>query len=331
MRARTKQKIAQEVLNWRHEGLISAELGQVLAARFEASSEFMSTLLRWLGFFAVLLLGMSVLGIVGMTLREAAIYVAPFVLGALSGAAWYFGAQMASHPEQRYPLSGAVLLTAGLIGIFGALTLFFVAFGGKRYESVFPLFMLLTAAVALATAYRYGLRWPLAFGILLVFHALGNWHAYAGHGSYFLGISDERITATAGLLSIGFGVWQEHRWEHDTEHRWVGFGHLYIIFGLLYVNLSAWFLSLFPGGLQWVLLFTLAGIAQLVVGARLWDSRFVGFGVVFLSINLYTRFFEHFWDSLSKGAFFLLAGLVAVVAGGVMESQSRQRGERAEP
>jgi hypothetical protein len=324
MRVSTKQKIAQQVLDWHHEGLISTELAQLLAARFEASSGLMSILLRWLGFFALLLLGMSVLGLVGMTLGEAALYLAPFVLGALSAAAWYFGAQMASHPKQSYPFSGAVLLTAGLIGIFGALTLFFIAFGGRQYQAVYPLFMLVTAVASLATAYRYALRWPLAFGILLLFHALGNWHTYSGQGTYLLGIRDERVTAIAGLVSVGFGMWQEHHWERDAKCRWVGFGDLYIVFGLLYVNVSVWFLSLFPGGLRWVLVFTLLGVAQLIAGARQWDTRFVGFGIVFLSIDLYTRFFEHFWDSLSKGAFFLLAGLLGVVLGGIMELKSRQ-------
>ena len=29
-----------------------------------------------------------------------------------------------------------------------------------------------------------------------------------------------------------------------------------------------------------------------------------GFGLIFLFINLYTRFFEYFWDSTHKAAFF---------------------------
>jgi Sulfatase-modifying factor enzyme 1 len=58
-----------------------------------------------------------------------------------------------------------------------------------------------------------------------------------------------------------------------TIRRWIGFGYLYIVFGLLYVNLCAWFLSLFPGGFGWVLVFTALTLAQLVIGARLHDAR----------------------------------------------------------
>lgn len=325
MRAETKRKIAQEVLDWRHEGLIDAKLAGLLAARFATGSNMLATALRWLGFFAVLLLGMSVLGLVGMTLGAVAIYLAPFLLGALSVAGWHFGTQMAAHPEQRYPFSGAVLLTAGLIGLFGALMLLFVAFGGERYEAVYPLFMLLTAAAALATAYRYGLRWPLALGVLMSFHALGNWHAYAGGGAYYLGIRDERLTMTVALLVLGIGLWHERVWERDEDCRWIGFGQLYIVLGLLYINLCAWFLSLFPGGVGWVLTFTALGLGGLIAGARWRDTRFVGFAVVFLSIDLYTRFYEHFWDSLSKGLFFLIAGALGVIAGVIMEHKARQR------
>jgi hypothetical protein len=271
------------------------------------------------------LFGQSVLGVIGLMLGDAAIFGAVLLLGGLSGAAWHFGRLMATDPEQRYPTSGSVLLTAGLIGVFGTLTTMFFAVGGEDFEPVYPWFMLLTAAVALATAYRYALRWPLVLGLLLLFHALGNWHEYAGHGAYYLGMRDERITAVAGMLALALGLSHERQWERDTESRWVGFGHLFIVFGLLYVNLSVWFLSLFPGGLAYVLLFTVACLAQLILGASLRDPRFTGFGIVFLSIDLYTRFFEHFWDSLSKGAFFVLAGLAAVGAGALMELFARGR------
>ena len=33
-----------------------------------------------------------------------------------------------------------------------------------------------------------------------------------------------------------------------------------------------------------------------------------GYGAVFLAINVYTRFFENFWDAMNKGLFFLILG-----------------------
>jgi len=34
-----------------------------------------------------------------------------------------------------------------------------------------------------------------------------------------------------------------------------------------------------------------------------------GFGLTFLFINLYTRFFEYFWDSMHKALFFAVLAL----------------------
>ena len=39
------------------------------------------------------------------------------------------------------------------------------------------------------------------------------------------------------------------------------------------------------------------------------DAMLRGYGLVFLGLNLYTRFFEWFWDSLNKGLFFIIVGL----------------------
>ena len=56
-----------------------------------------------------------------------------------------------------------------------------------------------------------------------------------------------------------------------------------------------------------------------------------GFGIVFLSINIYTRMFEQFWDDISKGAFFLIAGAMAMAVGVVFETRARNlRRESAE-
>ena len=40
-----------------------------------------------------------------------------------------------------------------------------------------------------------------------------------------------------------------------------------------------------------------------------------GYGLVFLGLNLSTRFFEWFWNSLNKGLFFIIVGLSLWVLG----------------
>lgn len=45
------------------------------------------------------------------------------------------------------------------------------------------------------------------------------------------------------------------------------------------------------------------------LGLKRDDAMLRGFGLAFLAINLYTRFFEFFWDAMPKTIFFLLLGI----------------------
>jgi hypothetical protein len=164
---------------------------------------------------------------------------------------------------------------------------------------------------------------------LLLFHAVGSWHKYIGHGTYTFAIQDPRAMAVIATLVALLGFVHEHDLERTTFKHHVGFGHHYIVLGLLYLNMSLWILSLYPGTVGWVAIFGIASVAQIVLGARLKDGRASGFGVVFLSINMYTRFFETFWDKLSAGLIFLASGVAAFAFGYLFEKQLRTSSKEA--
>ncbi|MDG4597394.1 MAG: hypothetical protein P9F75_17195 [Candidatus Contendobacter sp.] len=316
----TRDLLTREVTDWHQQGLIDRSLLNVLLPRYETRGRFLTALLKWLGLFAIFQLGLAVLAFIAMMAQSA--LLAALLLGGIGAGLWWLGARLATDPKQLHPFTGAVLITASLAAAFGAFVLLHLAFNGEPRGRTIPTIMLLTGVLAALTAYRYYLRWPLLLALLLFFHGLGSWHTYGGHGAYFADIQDERLMALAALATIGLGLWHEWRLETGPLRRCAGFGGLYLIFGLLYLNLSLWFLTLFGKPLGWVLLFTAVGIGQIVVGARLRDARFTGFGIVFLAIDLYTRFFEHFWDRLSAGTFFLIAGALAMVLGYGFERQA---------
>lgn len=325
MRKAVAEKLATQVAEWGHQGLISDAVQQVLLARYSVDQTLGRVLLRWLGFIAVLLLISSILSFIGSLIGEAGIYLSLPLLGGFAYLLWTRGTAMSVDPAQRYATSGAVLVTFSLFVGFAALAVLIQILDIDYSRFTVPVMMLTVSAAAFYTAYRYGLRWPLLIGILLVFHAFGHMHRYGGGGSYFMGIADERISLAVALVALFFGLWHERVLERN-ENRLNGFGHLYIIFGLLYVNLSLWFLSIGWGGADPVFasLFAAAGIGQLVAGGRLHDGRFTGFAIVFLSINFYTLMFEGFWDEVSKGTFFLLAGGAALALGIVFEHRARK-------
>lgn len=93
--------------------------------------------------------------------------------------------------------------------------------------------------------------------------------------------------------------------------------------GLLYLFLALWIMSILGnyGDLpswqrarqieifHWSLLFGLVTCGVIYHGLKYDHGITKGFGLTFLFINLYTRYFELFWDSIHKAVFFALSGL----------------------
>lgn len=331
MRKIVAERIAEEVAEWGHRGLIDGALLAELRLRYQTDVSAGRVLLRWLGFLAVFMLAASVLGFIGLAAGEAGAYLGAVVLAALALVTWTRGTRLVTDPKQAHPTSGAVLVTLSLVAGYAAMAIVWAVPDGDLSGNANAVMMTITAAAALYTAYRFGLRWPLLLGVLLLIHALGYAHWYGGRGSYFMGIADERVTLAAALACVMFGWWHEGSLEERLESRRVGFGRIYIVVGLLYANMSLWFMTLPRGELVPVLLFATAGVVQLVIGARLHDGRFTGFGVVFLSLNLYTRLFETFWDDASRGMLLLCLGAAAMVAGYAMERRARRLREEVGP
>ena len=321
MRPVTRSLLTRELTDWHQQGLIDRSLLETLLPRYETQGRFLAALLKWLGLFALFQLGLAVLAFIAL-LAESAL-LAALILGGVGTGLWFLGVRLATDPQQRHPFTGSVLVTASLAAAFGVFVLLNIAFNGDAEGRVIPTILLLTGVLSALTAYRYHLRWPLLLALLLFFHGLGAWHAYGGQGAYFADFQDERLMAVVALIAILLGLWHERRLECGPLRRCAGFGALYLIFGLLYLNLALWFLTLFGRPLDWVLIFTAAGVVQIIAGARLHDARFTGFGIVFLAIDLYTRFFEHFWDPQSAGIFFLVAGALAMLLGYAFERQAR--------
>ena len=67
--------------------------------------------------------------------------------------------------------------------------------------------------------------------------------------------------------------------------------------------------------LHWGLLFALVAIAAIVYGLKCDDYTSRAFGITFLFINLYTKYFEFFWDATHKAVFFLILAVSFWVIG----------------
>ena len=76
--------------------------------------------------------------------------------------------------------------------------------------------------------------------------------------------------------------------------------------------------------LWFIVLLTLLTSAGVYLGIA-WESPvFLNTSLVFFAINVYTRFYEYFWDAMPKSLFFMVGG-AALILGGVWVERMRRR------
>jgi hypothetical protein len=156
----------------------------------------------------------------------------------------------------------------------------------------------------------------------LIWISLGGWLGaktgyMSGWGSYYLGMNYPlRFVLFGGLLTIAALSLKEFE-------RFKKFYQTTVVMGLLYLFISLWILSIFGNYgdidgwyrvqqielFHWSLLFAFGALGAFVYGLKHDDATTRGFGLVFLFINLYTRFFEYFWNHVHKAIFFSLLAL----------------------
>lgn len=146
-------------------------------------------------------------------------------------------------------------------------------------------------------AYYFGFNWPLRY-------------AFLGVGLCGVAMVMEQVTRLRSLwrctLSTGLFYLFMSLW-------------ILSIFGS-YTDVDAWARALPVELLHWSALFGLVAVGAIYYGLKRDDYMVRAYGMVFLGINLYTRYFEYFWNHLHKGIFFALLGASLWFAGSRAEA-----------
>jgi hypothetical protein len=196
-----------------------------------------------------------------------------------------------------------------------------IAYLGKTFDNGsgnFPLLFLLSVFVYGFLALRMGSRLIWLFALV----SLGSWFGtatgYQTHWSdYFLGMNYPLRFVLFGMVLVSAcyvlrkRVWFAYFWDQT-----------YMI-GLLYLFLSLWLLSIFGnyGSIDawmhisqitlfyWGIISAVFAVGFLLYGLKSNDAIAREFGITFLIIFLYTKYFEYFWDHTNKTLFF---GILAI-------------------
>lgn len=219
--------------------------------------------------------------------------------------------------RKRYPekvFTNEAILFLGVLATAASVALLKKALPEAAAAALPGIAALIYAAIALALT--SDLVWIFAL------FALAGWlGAQTGYlsdwGSYWLGLNYPARFAIYGVLlclaSTCIG----------TLKRAEPFKRSTLCVGLLFLFVSLWIMSVFGNYgdlalwraarrielIHWSLIFAAAAGVSLWLGVKRNDAMLRGFGIIFLGINIYTRFFETFWNSMNKGLLFLILGV----------------------
>ncbi len=154
-------------------------------------------------------------------------------------------------------------------------------------------------------------------GILAFMGWFGAFSTWLSNHDLFLGMNYPVRFALFGLLVTSFAWWQQRLPILHYSHR------ITYITGLIILFTALWGVSIFGNYNsfeQWAavrqtqviiyaLLFAIAGFAAFFLGIKYKDNVARDVGIIALLANLYTRYFEYFWDSTNKGLFFLVLAI----------------------
>lgn len=172
-----------------------------------------------------------------------------------------------------------------------------------------------------------GLGFPSTLVWVFALLALGAWMGaetgyLSGSGAYFLGMNYPMRFVVFGAVLTAIAIGGERAWAAAPASTLAARLRSMVpatkVVGLLYLFVALWILSIFGNLadperwqkvrqvelLHWSVLFGAVAVASIAYGLRRDDGAFRGFGLTFLFINLYTRFFEYFWNATHKAVFF---------------------------
>ena len=282
-----QERLLRRALNeWQQEGTLTADDHQRLAGTLQRVTMDWQRLSRY-AFWTALACVIIAIGSLFSDSEMMARIIEFFAFSSLAPIAlWQLGERLDNGSGHIAPLFLAGCAVYGLVGFFG----------------------------------RSGLVW------LFFLLSLGNWFGaetgyMSGWGAYWLGMNyPVRFIFFGGaLLALCWILRAVLQSRHlYTTSKAMGLTYLFVALWIMSIfgnyDIDNWYSVTQASLLPWALLFAVAAVLCIYISLKTDDGMLRGFGLTFLAINLYTRYFEYFWDGMNKVVFFLiLAASLAVI------------------
>lgn len=319
-----KAKVVKSTVEaWVEEKIVTQDQGKMLLESYEVVSFDWKRLAKYSFWVSIICIIISVGAIIADDfLREllAKLFNAPEIFKSLfcaviASCIYYFGIKRKNkHPRKVF--SNEAIFFLGVLATAAS-----IAFLGRAIDTGsghFSLLILLASMIYGILGLWLNSKLVWVFSLLSVGSWMGTETGYvSGWGAYYLGMNYPLRFVLFGLVlavvSVMFKSWQLRSDFLRTTR----------IMGLLNLFIALWIMSIFGNYgdmhewqrvkqielFHWSFLFGLAAVAAIYHGIKEDDGMTRGFGITFLFINLYTRFFEHFWNNTHKAIFFALLAI----------------------
>lgn len=308
------------IAHWHDEGLLSGDVAEKLRGSYEVKGFDWMRLAKYSFWIALICGGASfafliVNDAVVRWLRQL-YYTPDIVISIVSAVAAVFFFYWGRHRQKLYPekiFSNEAVVFTGIM-----FTACCIAYLGKALDNGSGHYSLLF----LLSVFVYGfLGWRMQSRLIWLFAliSLGSWFGtetgYQTHWTdYFLGMNYPlRFVLFGVVLIVACALLKNRKW----------FGYFWeqtYVVGLLYLFMSLWLLSIFGnlGNLDvwyqikqitlyyWGIISICVAAVFLFYGLKSKDDISREFGITFLIIYIYTKYFEYFWENTNKTVFFAI-------------------------
>ena len=319
----TKKKakiVASVVESWVENKILSQEQGHMLLGSYEVVRFDWKRLAKYSFWISIICIIISVAAILADDFLMALLsrlFSAPDIAkclgtGIIAAFVYYFGIKRRSRKPEKV-FSNEAILFLGVLATAGS-----IAFLGKALDTGsghYSLLILLAAIIYGILGLWFPSRLVWIFSLLSIGGWMGTETGYvSGWGAYYLGMNYPLRFVLFGIVltafSYVFSIWRT-RQDFFKATRAMGLLNLFIALWIMsifgnYGDMYEWQRAKQIELFHWSLLFGVAAGISIFHGIKEDDSMTRGFGLTFLFINLYTRFFEYFWENTHKAIFFAI-------------------------
>jgi uncharacterized membrane protein len=253
------------------------------------------------------------------------------LISAVLGGLW-FGFVKKRREHYSIPAYEVYMVLGGLVSLV-SLVYFCkdIGFGASHNG-----FLIVAFVVLLAEAIVLYSRALWIGAILALMGWFGAFTEWQSANNLFLGMNYPMRFTMFGVLVIALAFLQSRLPKLSFTQR------ITYISGLIIFFVGLWGVSIFGnfGSLEeWAkvrqtyvlaysVVFGLTAAAAFYFGIKYRDDATRDFGVFFLILNLYSRYFEFFWDAMNKGMFFLVLAVSFYFIGRQIERRKKSRSVR---